>query len=567
MPPAHSLKLAVGIASETGRRPANEDFAAACHGELVPVAGRGMVAVVADGVGGHKGGRVAAELSVRQFIEGYYSLPPTWGVQRVAAAVLEAVNRWVYAQGRRSAELDSMATTLTGLVFVHRTAHLVHVGDSRAYRLSEGRLERLTRDHNGGRGERAQQLHRAIGFEESVRIDHARTPLRLLDRFLLCSDGVHGALSDPDIGAILAAGGAPEQTARRLVEAALASGSTDNATATVIDVLDLPAAGEGELGDLFAGLPVREPPRTGEQVDGFRLHRQLSDGRYSRLFQASDEAGGREVVLKFPKARIADDHTHRLAFVREAWVAGRVRSPWLGEVVELPASRQTRLYSVMPFYDGETLEARLRRAPAVGSVEGLAIAGRLIKAVSALHRAGIIHRDIKPDNVVLERGGGQRLLDLGVARVPGLEEFPAADIPGTASYMAPELFQGEPGDERSDQFALAVTLYRMFTGQYPYGEIEPFSHPRFAKPVPLARHRPDLPAWLDTTLARALSADPQQRFEDVIELGHELEFAMTRQPAAPPRRRPLYQRNPLLFWQASSAVLLVLLLWSLARGG
>ncbi len=91
-----------------------------------------------------------------------------------------------------------------------------------------------------------------------------------------------------------------------------------------------------------------------------------------------------------------------------------------------------------------------------------------MRAVAALHRAGIIHRDIKPDNVILLKAGGLRLVDLGVARVPLLEDFPAEDIPGTASYMAPELFGGQ-GRRRGFPtcIALGVTVYRMFTAAYP----------------------------------------------------------------------------------------------------
>src|SRR5439155_1753601 len=175
----------------------------------------------------------------------------------------------------------------------------IHIGDTRAYRLSEGRLERLTTDHIAGRGDLAHLLNRAIGFEDFARFDYATVGLRQHDRLLICSDGVHGVLAD------------------------------------------------------------------------HRLQVLLSEG------------------------------TYRLAFVREAWGAARVRSLWIGEIVELPAERQSRLYSVMPLYEGETLEQRLNRSPQLSLSEGIGIATKLARAVATLHRAGIIHRDIKPDNVIL----------------------------------------------------------------------------------------------------------------------------------------------------------------------
>jgi serine/threonine protein kinase len=241
-----------------------------------------------------------------------------------------------------------------------------------------------------------------------------------------------------------------------------------------------------------------------------------------------------------------------------------VRSLWIGEIIELPAERQTRLYSVMPLYEGETLEQRLNRSPQLSLSEGIGIATKLARAVATLHRAGIIHRDIKPDNVILLKAGGLRLVDLGVARVPLLEDFPAEDIPGTASYMAPELFGGRPGDEFSDLYALGVTVYRTFTAAYPYGEIEPFSRPRFGKPASLSRYRPDLPAWLDAVVGKALNVDPAQRYGDVIEFSHELENgAMWAKPAIA-SRRSLYERDPLVFWKSLSAGLIVLVILLLA---
>jgi len=375
---------------------------------------------------------------------------------------------------------------------------------------------------------------------------------------LICSDGIHGVLGDDRLQVLLDERASPEETARTLADAALAAGSSDNMTALVLDVVDLPPADRNELTHAIETLPILELPSSGDTIDDFVLDEMLSDGRYSRLFVAIDKLQNRKLVLKFPHPRVASEGSYRLAFVREAWVAARVRSLWIGEIIEVPAGRQTRLYSVMPLYEGETLEQRLNRSPQLSLTEGIGIATKLARAVATLHRAGIIHRDIKPDNVILLAAGGLRLVDLGVARVPLLEDFPAQDIPGTASYMAPELFNGRTGDEFSDLYALGVTVYRTFTAAYPYGEIEPFSRPRFGKPVSLSRYRPDLPAWLDAVIGKALNVDPTQRFCDVIEFAHELENgAMWAKPAVA-KRRALYDRDPLVFWKVLSASLIIL---------
>lgn len=507
---------------------------------------------------------------MRGFIEGFDSLSPLSGVRARSATSLAAINRWIYGIGRTDPELEGMATTFSALILVGRQAHVVHVGDTRLYRLRENQLTRLTDDHvPAGKG-RANILTRAVGAADELRIDYAAEAVRVHDRYLLCSDGVHGAVSDARIGGELSHRTSPDDTASRLVEMALAARLGDNATALVLDVLDLPPPAALDLELEIAGRPIMEPPRSGAVVDDFELGPMLADGQYSRVFRAIDRraaaSGHRAVVIKFPKRVAGADTVLRQAFLREAWIAARVRSQHLGEVIDLPPERRTVLYTVMPCYEGETLEQRLRRPPRLSLAAGLDIAIRLAKAVAALHRAGIIHRDIKPENVILERAGGVRLVDLGVARLPNIEEFPAADIPGTPSYMAPELFLGAMGDERSDLFALGVTIWRAFAGSYPYGEIEPFSHPRFGRPTSLLTRRPDLPAWLDHALARAIAVAPDDRFADVLEFVFALEQGSVSTAAAAPRWRPLHLRDPLAFWRTVAGLLAFALLAKCALG-
>ncbi|MEI8393245.1 MAG: protein kinase [Rhodospirillaceae bacterium] len=562
MPPTQ-LEIAAGQITETGKRARNEDYL----GLYVPEPGRrsshGIVAVVADGVSGGKGGREAAELAVREFIGSYYALSATLGVPQSAARAIEGVNRWLHAQGHNDPELEYCATTFTAVILRGRTAHILHVGDSRAYFLSNNQLTCLTRDHTLNHRDLSHVLYRAVGIEAAVRLDHVVQPIRPHDRFLICSDGVHGTLSDRHLHKFLRDGSAPEAVARAIVTAAAAAGSEDNISALVIDVLAVPMADHTELALALAELPTEEPPREGDTVDGFRLDTALSDGRYSRLFKATDTVANRTVVLKFPRPDAIETDACRRGFLREAWVAARVRSPWLGEGIELPPGRQSRLYSVMPYYDGETLEQRLNRAPQPTAAEGVGIAVRLAKAVATLHRAGIIHRDIKPDNIMLTKDGGLRLIDLGVARLPRLEGKPETESPGTPGYMAPELFAGKAADEMSDQFALGVTLYRFFTGAYPYGEIEPFSHPHFGHPVPLITRRRDLPAWLDALIARVIAVEPGERFGDVLEFALQLEHGPTAELSSRYRRLPLYRRNPVRFWQVISFILSIALILAL----
>ncbi len=560
------VKTSVGFASETGPRKHNEDFAGAVFGSELPQPRRDVVAAIADGIGGAKGGRVAAETAVRGFLDGFCDLPETMEVRRAAARVLDALNGWIYSQAQRDNKLAGMGCTFTALVLRGRVAHVLHVGDTRAYRLSGDRLTCLTTDHvrDDGSG-RSHVLTRALGVETELRLDYATQPMARHDRFLLCSDGVHGFLSAKAIADILRERSASEDSARALVTAALQSGSTDNCTALVLDVVELPTAESAEIGAAIMQLPLIPVPFAGETIDGFLLKVVVSDGRYTRLFGAVDEIEGGEVVLKFPKPQVAAVATYRAAFAREAWVGARVHSPWVGRIIELPLARQTCLYTVMPLYQGELLETRLARRPLLGLEEGRNITIKLTRGATALHRAGIIHRDIKPDNVILEDGGSLKLIDLGVARVLGLEDFPTEDIPGTPAYMAPEMFAGEPGNEATDIYALGVTMFRAFTGEFPYGNADATSPPRRDRPQALSALRPDLPAWLQATLGRAIAIDPAERFQDVMEFAFEMEAGPARAPAPMPRPQTLYERDPVRFWQGVAALLALVLILSLLR--
>src|SRR6202035_4978878 len=250
-------------------------------------------------------------------------------VRRAAAIVLNSLNGWIHSQGQRDHQLSGMGCTFTAQVLRGRTAHVLHVGDSRAYRLSRDRLTCLTTDHvrTGGTG-RSNILTRALGVETEVRLDYTSQPVAQHDRFLLCSDGVHGYLAAEAIADILRERSASEDSARALVAAALSAGSTDNCTAMVIDVVELPTAESAEVvGSAIMQLPLIPTPIVGEAIDGFLLKVLVSDGRYSRLFGAIDEIEGGEVVLKFPKPQVAAVATYHAAFVREAWVGARVNSP------------------------------------------------------------------------------------------------------------------------------------------------------------------------------------------------------------------------------------------------
>lgn len=546
------LVVSAGFASRTGPRADNQDFGGVHLGTAGERARHGIVAAVADGVSGGKDGRVAAELAVRALIEGFYAMPDTIGPAKALHRPLDAYNRWLHAQARGE-EMAASATTFTAFALRGRQAHVAHVGDSRAWRFAAGRLTQLTTDHVRPEPDLRHVLIRAVGLEPDLRMDHTSIELAEHDRLLLTSDGVHGVLAQKAIAAILRAAASAEATAERLVEAALDAGGRDNATALVLDVVRLPAPDHDGILAALSGLPFVEAPRPGESIDGYRIERVLSAGRHAVLLVATDDEDGAQVVLKFPRREVLSERALRLAFAREILLGQRISSPFVLGAHPVRRDRQSALYGVQPLLEGETMEARLtQRLVPLEAAHQAAV--KLVRAVAALHRIDVVHRDIKPQNVMLLADGGLKLIDLGVARLPRVEDSRADEIPGTPGFMAPEQFDGNAGDALTDQFALGVTLYRWFTGAWPFGEQEVFQRPRFGVPVPPSRHRPDIPSWLDHAILTAIQPRREARFGDVIELLRELEGGASLARGTP-RGRPLIERNPLVFWQGLSALL------------
>jgi serine/threonine protein phosphatase PrpC len=560
---AGGVRASIGFHSERGARPDNQDFAAALLGWELSPPRRDVIAALADGVGGASGGRVAAELAVRGFLDGISDSPENANVPQAGAAVIRQLNAWIHAQGQRDSLREGMATTFTAIIFRGHGAHLFHVGDSRAYRLRGNALSCLTGDHlvNTATG---PALSRALGAEAEIRLDYALQPVALHDRFLLCSDGIHAVLAPETLASLLRAGSSPQDAAHALATGALERGSRDNCTALVLDVVALPSLTATDIAARLMELPILESPSPGENVDGFRLDTLVSDGRYSRLFAGRDQDSGEEVVLKFPKPHTASDTRQRQAYLGELWAGSNANSPWLGRVIEQAPGRQSRLYNVMPLYHGELLEQRLARRPAIGLEELRNIGVKLARAAGALNRAGIIHRDIKPDNVMLEAGGSLKLLDLGTVRILELDDG-TGDIPGTLAYLAPEMLAGEHGHAATDVYSLGVTLFRALTGEYPYGNLDAISPARLARPKELCALRPDLPAWLETALARAVAKDPAERFEDMRAFAEELEAGPAMLGAPAPSQRTFYDRHPILFWQLVSALLAIAVILAFFR--
>ncbi|OGA65434.1 MAG: serine/threonine protein phosphatase [Betaproteobacteria bacterium RIFCSPLOWO2_12_FULL_68_20] len=551
-----SLQVSTGYCSLAGSREENQDFCGMATPAGAELDAKGVIAAVADGVSGGRGGREAAEYSVRGLLADYYATPDTWAIPHALDRVLNANNRWLISQASTHRQLDGMATTLTALVLRGRRYTVAHVGDSRAYLLRDGRLTRLTTDHVWDRPDMRHVLKRAIGLDPHLAVDYSEDRLRAGDVFALASDGVWEPIGEHSLKELLQRHADPAAAAAALVEEALARGGQDNASAVVLRVDAVPEA--DRVATLAEGRTLPLPPRLkpGHAIDGFDVLELLHESRATLLYKVRSRGDATLAVLKTLQPSLSADGEQRAALAGEEWLARRVLSHYFPQV--LPAPERNYLYYLMSYHEGATLQQRLDAGAHFAVPDAVRIGIRILKGLGALHRLNVVHRDVKPANLHLGADDKLRILDLGVALNPGAIHETSEGAPGTPSYMAPELFEGASASVASDLYATGVTMYHMLTRKYPYGEIEPFQHPRFGDPLPPTRYRPDVPQWLEAALLKALARDPVPRFETAEEMLLALERG-ERLPLALPRRSPLAARYfPLALWRSLAVALLVL---------
>ena len=516
---------------------------------MTPGTGRyrelGALLAVADGVGGFPDGEGASASAVGALRESYYAAPETWTPEHALRESFEHANQAVLSGG-----MPGRATTLSALALLSHRWVVGHVGDTRVWQLRDGALTQLTEDHHLPHAQFGALITRACGLDRQLNPDIRSGALAAGDVYLLSSDGVHEVLEPAALVEELARDAHAQDIADAVVRRAYDTGSHDNVSACVVRVLDLPAETEADVRATLGDLPVGALPAEGDTLDDYRIEQRLHAGRMSSLFLARDAQTGAHVVLKFPNPQHAGDPAFVEFFLREEWLGRRLDSPYLVKTLAVRPGRRSRLYSVMAYHSGETLAQRIRRRHGLAVREALRYARTLLTALDHLHRRGVIHRDVKPENILIDETDRLRLTDLGISRVErhhGPAGTPSGPV-GTPSYMAPELFQGGEASERTDIYAAGVTLYEMLTRHFPNGEIEPFTRPRFRAPTPPERYNPDVPDWLSRVILKACAVDPGERYADVVEFAAALAPPLLAGGAAA-RKPPLLERVPPGRWK------------------
>lgn len=543
-----SLKFIVGQSSLTGPRTRNEDYVGVVTPVNEQLSIKGAIVAVADGVSGNAGGGEASEMTIRTVTSDYYATPDTWEPLTSLDKVLTAANRWLIAQANANRDMAGMATTLSLLVLRGQRYYSAHVGDTRIYLLRDGQLKQLTTDHVWSKLEMRHVLKRAVGLDTHLEVDFADGALQAGDLFALMSDGVWDTLGEQAIHKTLARYDSPQMICDHLTKTAIEKGSQDNSTAVVVKITQI---GEDTLSELLAGgkhLSVPDKLNVGDSIDDFEVLEVLYESRASLLYKVRHTTSRQLFVLKTLQPQLADDVESCNGLLNEEWLAKRVVSKYLPQVLPVSVEKRSKLYYVMSWHEGATLQQHLNNGHHFTISEAAKVGVDMMRGIGALHRLNIVHRDIKPDNLHQATDQRLRILDLGVALSSNVVKVDTVQNPGTPSFMAPELYEGQSATSQSDIYAAGVTLYHLLTRKYPHGEIEPFQHPKFGEPVPPTRYRPDIPYWLENIILKAIARDVKIRFETAEEMLIALERGELK-PILAPARTPLIARARLVKWQ------------------
>lgn len=571
------LHIHVGQASDKGIKAANEDAIGIRIPSGLMLTTKGIVTVISDGVSTAEGGAQASAISVSNFISDYYSTPDTWSVQTSSNKVLTALNRWLYGLGQDYRDARrGFVCTFSALVFKSCTAHMLHVGDSRVYRLRAGELVKLSRDHSTSVSDTQHYLTRALGMDVKLEVDYKAISLQVGDVFLLTTDGIHDVLTDYEISQYLnkhislhpqLLDEQCEQFCLQLMAKALSAGSKDNVSAQLLCIDRLPNQEIDDVYQRLASKPFPPPMDIGMKLDGYQVTHIIHQSQRSQVYRVINSEG-KAFCMKTPSVNYLDDAAYIERFMLESWVGNRINNNYVVKIAEQNRPKSA-LYYLTEFLDGVSLSQWLVQHRKASVEEVLRLVKQMELGIRAFHRRETLHQDLKPDNIFITRQSGVKIIDFGSCFIKGIAEISTPlvrdNILGTADYTAPEVILGYQSDGRADLFSLAVITFEMLAGELPFKGQLCKCHKRndFLKLtyVSVYKLNPMVPEWMDKVLKKAMSIEPAFRHADTCEFIHQLstpKLISTTKVSV-----PLIDRNPLKFWQVTAIILFISLVISL----
>ncbi|TYL48749.1 bifunctional protein-serine/threonine kinase/phosphatase [Marinomonas sp. IMCC 4694] len=568
-----ALDVSIGCATSKGQKAQNQD----AIGHLVPtdplLTTKGIALVIADGISSSPVSQIASDTAVSRFLDDYYRTSEAWSVKNSGEKVVTSINAVLYAQTQRgSSRFDKdkgYVCTFSALVLRANNAHIFHSGDSRVYRCVGSTLEQLTKDHRRIVSKEHSYLSRALGIAPIIELDYQTFPIKKDDVFLMVTDGVYDFLDAEHLSGMITEADDLNHAAEQLIEQALSAGSNDNLSVQIVRVNDVTRYQQDELPNRVEHLPLPPPLKERMQFEGYDILRAIYVSSRSHVFLARDCDSNTMVVIKTPSAELAEDKAYLDDFMLEDWIAKRIHNAHVVNAITTSRPKQS-LYLVTEYLEGQSLAQWMIDHPKPTLEQVRDIVSQIAKGLQAFHRNAMIHQDIRPANIMIDKHNIVKIIDFGSTHIAGVTQLKEGEVlRGTMRYSAPEYFLGHAGSERSDIYALGVIAYQMLSGnEFPYS-------PKIAQAKSIAAQQrlnyrsliteeTEFPVWIDDALQKALHINPLKRYEEVSEFIYDLHHP--NQAFLHRTQRPLIQRNPVVFWQSVSFGLLLVVVLLLVQG-
>ena len=263
----------------------------------------------------------------------------------------------------------------------------------------------------------------------------------------------------------------------------------------------------------------------GKTISQYQILEKLGEGGMGVVYKARDNKLNRLVALKFLPSHLTRDESTRIRFIAEAQSASALDHPNICNIHEINETEDGHLYICMANYEGESLRQKIKNHPFTIE-ESLNIFFQIAQGLKAAHEEKIVHRDIKPGNIIITEKGETKIVDFGLAKLAGDKLTESILTKGTVAYMSPEVIRSLPEDQRADIWSLGVVIYEMLTGHLPFkGEYpEPMMYSIVnEEPKTLSHYLKNVPELLQSILDKLLKKDPQERYQNISDLLQDLE--------------------------------------------